>query len=151
MRHHKEKKIMPFSADQMFDLVVDIEAYPSFIPWCRDIRIISQSSHSKGSIIKSEMVVAFKSLRESLISEAVLCGDKSSIEINYREKLFKYFHSKWTFHQRDDGSSLVEFETSYEFKTKIFELLAGAFFWRAAQMIVAAFEERAHKIYSSKP
>ena len=142
---------MPFSADQMFDLVADIEAYPDFIPWCRDIRIISQNSNLNGRVIKSEMVVAFKSLRESLISEAVLCDDKSSIEINYREKLFKHFHSNWRFHQRDDGLSLVEFETRYEFKTKILEVLAGAFFWRAAQMIVSAFEERAHKIYRSKP
>lgn len=147
MKFHKESRILPFSADQMFDLVADIESYPEFIPWCQNIRVTSSESDSEATRIKSEMMVAFKSLRESFVSEAVFANDKSSIEIRYRERVFRFFHSKWEFYARDDGSTLVKFETRYEFKTKILELFAGTFFWHAAKKIVSAFEQRAHKIY----
>lgn len=147
MKFHEETRIMAFSVDQMFDLVADIEAYPEFIPWCHNIRVISSEPGTDATRIKSEMVVAFKSLRESFVSEAVFANDKSSIEVCYRERVFRFFHSKWEFHARDDGSTLVKFETRYEFKTKILELLAGTFFWHAAKKIVSAFERRAHKIY----
>ncbi len=131
----------------MFDLVADIESYPEFIPWCADVRVISRGPHPAGTEIQSEMVVSFKSLQESLLSEAVLASDKSSIEIRYLEKVFKFFRSRWKFYGREDGSTLVEFKTTFEFKTGLLEMLAGAFFQRASQKIVSAFENRARKIY----
>ena len=147
MRQHEETRILPYPADKMFDLVADIESYPDFIPWCANVRVISRSPHPAGTEIRSEMMVSFKALRESFLSQAVLASDKSSIEIRYLERVFRFFRSQWRFHSREDGSTLIEFETSYEFRTKLLEALAGAFFWRASQKIVAAFEERAHRLY----
>ena len=147
MRRHEETRILPYPADKMFDLVADVESYPDFIPWCDNVKVISRLRIPTGLAIRSEMVVSFKSLRESFVSEALLAEDKSSIEIRYLERVFRFFRSKWKFHHRSDGTTLIEFETAYEFKTRILEVLAGAFFWRASQKIVAAFEERAHRIY----
>ncbi len=147
MRRHEEARILPYSAEQMFDLVADVESYPEFIPWCTNVRVISRLPHPTGTEIRSEMVVSFKSLRESFLSQAVLSRDKSTIEIRYLERVFKFFRSQWTFRERGDGTSLVEFETAYEFKTRVLEMLAGVFFWRASQKIVTAFEERARWIY----
>lgn len=147
MRQHSEKRILPYSPEQMFDLVADIESYPEFIPWCNQVRVLSRIDKPEGTEIQTEMIVSFKAVKERFLSNALLANNKSSIKIRYQDRSFRLFRSEWKFYPQRDGSTLIQFDISFEFKRKILEMLAGSFFWAASQRIVAAFEKRAHKLY----
>lgn len=150
MRQHSEKRILPYSSDQMFDLVADIESYPEFIPWCSQVRVLSRIDKPEGTEIQTEMIVSFKAVKERFLSNALLAKNKSSIKIRYQDRSFRLFRSEWKFYPERDGSTLIQFDISFEFKRRILEMLAGSFFWAASQRIVVAFEKRAHKLYGQK-
>ncbi len=138
---------MPYTSRQMYDLVADIESYPKFIPWCAAVHIHSRHSSERGQIVVADLVASFQAFRETMRSRVKLADDHSAIDVSYLKGPLKHFHSTWRFYNRPDGSSDVEFEVEFEFRSRIIEKLVGIVFGRAMETIVAAFEKRAREIY----
>ena len=146
MPTHTEKRIMPYTAKQMYDLVADVETYPDFLPWCAATRIRKVTKDSHKTIIEADLIIAFKVFRERFGSRVTLNAEKFSIDVEYLDGPFKYLNNHWIFRDVDGGCE-ADFFVDFEFKSRVLQALIGVVFNEAMQRIVKAFEMRADDLY----
>jgi len=146
MPTHTEKRIMPYTAKQMYDLVADVETYPDFLPWCAATRIRKVTKDSHKTIIEADLIIAFKVFRERFGSRVTLKAKKFSIDVEYLDGPFKYLNNHWIFRDVDGGCE-ADFFVDFEFKSRVLQALIGVVFNEAMQRIVKAFEMRADDLY----
>ncbi|HEY0626833.1 MAG TPA: type II toxin-antitoxin system RatA family toxin [Allosphingosinicella sp.] len=142
MPRHSETRNLPYTPEQMFDLVADVKRYQEFLPWVAATRIRSDSE----TAMIADLVVGFKSIKETFTSK-VNKRRPESIVIDYVEGPLKYLHNSWTFEADGKGGTNVGFCVDFAFRSRIFEALAGQVFDRALRKMTSAFEERAHQLY----
>ena len=142
MPHHHERRSLPHSAEQMYDLVADVGRYPEFLPWVSAIRIRKDTE----SEMLADMIVGFKSLRETFSSRVVKIP-MNSIIVDYLDGPMKHLHNAWTFEDVESGGSIVDFTVDFSFRNRVFEALAGQFFDSALRKMTTAFIERADALY----
>ncbi len=140
----REKRVLPYSCEQMFDLVADVGRYKEFLPWVVATRVRSDS----GTEMVADMVVGFKSLRESFTSN-VRKDRPNLIQVHYLDGPLRDLDNRWSFTPVPDGGCEVDFCVDFTFKNRVFEALAGQYFDRAFRKMVAAFEARAEALYGS--
>lgn len=140
----RETRVLPYSCEQMFDLVADVGRYKEFLPWVVATRVRSDSD----SEMTADMVVGFKSLRESFTSK-VSKNRPEAIDVQYVDGPLKDLDNRWNFEPLPDGGCKVDFCVDFTFKNRVFEALAGQYFDRAFRKMVEAFEERAKQLYGS--
>ncbi len=140
----REKRVLPYSCEQMFDLVADVGRYKEFLPWVVATRVRSDS----GTEMVADMVVGFKSLRESFTSN-VRKERPNLIQVRYVDGPLRDLDNRWSFTPVADGGCEVDFCVDFTFKNRVFEALAGQYFDRAFRKMVAAFEARAEALYGS--
>ena len=142
MPRHTEQRHLPYSPDQLFDLVADVKSYPLFLPWVAAVRVRSDSE----SEMVADLVVGFRALKETFTSK-VRKRRPREIAIDYIEGPLKYLHNSWKFATDGQGGTIVDFCVDFAFKSRIFETLAGQMFDRALRRMIGAFEERARELY----
>tara|TARA_R110002051_G_scaffold57104_2_gene105794 strand:+ start:19074 stop:19517 length:444 start_codon:yes stop_codon:yes gene_type:complete len=147
MTRHSETKILPYTADQMYDLVADVPNYPKFLPWTAAARVRSRVDKGDHVEIHADLVISFKVFRETFGSRVRLWSDLKKIETSYLDGPFKHLESTWQFKDVGDGCE-VSFEVDFEFKNRLLQGAAGIFFNEAMQRVVRSFEARAHELYS---
>ena len=141
MPRHCENRILPYTPEQVFDVVADVAKYPEFLPWIQGMRIRSRD----GNIVIADMIVGFKIIRESFTSKVTLARPET-IHVEYISGPLKYLRNDWRF-EPAEGGTMVHFNVDFEFAAKIFEKLAGLFFSDAFRRMVASFEARAKILY----
>lgn len=148
MTTHAETRVMPYSAQQMYGLIADIERYPEFLPWCAAVRERSRRSEDGVETIDAEMIVSFKVFREKFGSRVILRPAENRIDVSYLDGPFKYLENRWTFTQLPDGQCEVDFFVDFEFRSRTLQTLIGLVFNEAMRQIVRAFERRAAALYT---
>ena len=148
-------QIVPFTAQQMFDLVADIEAYPQFLPLCEALKVREHRMDAVGHPqIVADMTCGYKAIRETFTSQVTLVAAKHEILVEYIDGPFSHLHNQWRFEQSPDtyaaGGSAVHFHIDYAFKSPMLGLLVGAMFDRAFRRFLVAFEQRAAEVYGGK-
>ena len=143
MPRHTEKRILPYSPEQLFDLVADVRRYQEFLPWVAATRVRSDSETD----MVADLVVGFSSLKETFTSR-VHKRRPHEIEIDYVEGPLKFLHNSWKFRAVPGGTE-VDFCVDFAFKNRLFEALAGQMFDRALRRMIGAFEDRAHDLYGA--
>ena len=141
MPTHAEKKFLPYTPDQMFRLVADIERYPEFLPWCIGARVRKRED----GIIYADLMIGFKMVRERFTSKVVMVPP-GRIDVNFAEGPFQYLASHWNFEPAPDGC-LIDFFVDFEFKSKVLQKIITALFSEAVRRMVGAFEARAQALY----
>jgi coenzyme Q-binding protein COQ10 len=140
---HSETRHLPYTAEQMFDLVADVKRYPEFLPWVIAMRVRRDGPTET----IADMVVGFKGLRESFTSKV----DKERpgrLRVDYVEGPLKYLNNDWRF-RSEPGGCAVDFAVDFAFKNRLFEALAGQVFGTALRRMIGAFEARAAALYGS--
>jgi len=140
---HHEIRILPYTPEQVFDLVADVERYPEFLPWCVACRIKKRETAVQ---FIADLAVGFKLVREQFTSRVTLDRPKS-VKVEYLDGPFKYLTNTWTF-KTVPGGTEVDFHLEFEFRSKLLQSLIGVLFEEAVKRMVAAFETRASKLYS---
>ena len=140
----RETRRLPYSAEQMFDLVADVKRYGEFLPWVIATRVRSDSETE----MIADMVVGFKAIRESFTSR-VLKRRPKEIEVIYLDGPLSDLDNVWTFREIDENTCEIDFSVDFTFKNKLFERIAGQYFDRAFRKMVTAFEKRAEELYGS--
>jgi coenzyme Q-binding protein COQ10 len=136
------------SAQQMFDLVADVERYPEFVPLCRSLKIRQRTPKPDGTeIVVADMTVSFKLVREAFTSRVTLDPANLKILVEYLQGPFSSLENRWTFDPKSDTSCEVGFYLAYEFKSRMLAILMGTMFDTAFQRFAAAFEKRADAVY----
>jgi coenzyme Q-binding protein COQ10 len=146
MPTHAEKRIMPYTAQQMYDLIADVDVYPEFLPWCSAVRVNKRTVKQGAEVIEADMVISFKVFRERFGSRVTLTPDTQKIDVEYLDGPFKYLNNHWQFVDCDGGCE-VDFFVDFEFKSKILQTIIGVVFGEAMKKIVGAFEDRAKSLY----
>ena len=141
MPRHSETKHLPYTPEQMFDLVADVARYDEFLPWVVAVRVRSSSETET----VADLVVGFRALKETFTSR-VHIRRPGEIEIDYVEGPLKYLHNSWKFRAVPGGTE-VDFCVDFAFRSRIFEALAGQMFDRALRRMTGAFETRAAELY----
>ena len=144
MPRHKETRRLPYTPEQMFDLVADVGRYGEFLPWVAAVRVKSDSETE----MIADLVVGFKALKERFTSR-VTKDRPRKIHVDYLDGPLKYLKNDWTFEPDGERGCLVGFYVDFEFKSRIFEMIAGQMFGTAIRKMVSAFEARAAKLYAS--
>ncbi len=140
----RETRTLPYSAEQMFDLVADVARYPEFLPWVIATRV---KSDSDGEMV-ADMLVGFKALREKFTSK-VLKQRPDRLEVIYLDGPMRDLDNVWRFRPLPDGGCEIDFCVDFTFKNMMFEVLAGQYFDRAFRKLVTAFDTRANDLYGS--
>ncbi len=148
MPTHHETKILPYSAQQMYDLVADVARYPEFLPWNAAARINRRYPIAGGGeVMEADLVISFKVFREKFASRVTLWPEARRIETEYLEGPFRHMKSFWVFRELADGKSEVEFFVDFEFRNAILQGIIGMVFNDAMQRVVRAFERRAAALH----
>ena len=142
MPRHSETRHLPYTPDQLFDLVADVARYDEFLPWVVAVRIRSSSETET----VADLVVGFNAFKERFTSR-VQKERARRICVDYIEGPLKYLHNEWRFEPAGDGGTNVHFSVDFAFKSRIFESLAGQMFDRALRRMIGAFETRAAALY----
>ncbi len=140
----RETRRLPFSAEQMFDLVADVDRYGEFLPWVIATRVRSNSETE----MVADMVVGFKAIRESFTSRVTKTRPRE-IAVHYVDGPLSDLDNVWTFRVVDDHTCEIDFLVDFTFKNRLFERIAGQYFDRAFRKMVEAFETRAAALYGS--
>ena len=152
-KHHETRKL-PWSAQEMYDLVADVESYPKFLPWNAAARIRSRRPVEGGSagseLLEADLVISFKVFRERFGSRVTLLPAEKRILTEYIDGPFRYMRSSWGFRDLEDGGSEAEFYVDFEFRNAILQGVIGLVFNEAMQRVVRAFERRAAELYGAR-
>ncbi|RYE02547.1 MAG: type II toxin-antitoxin system RatA family toxin [Sphingomonadales bacterium] len=143
MPKHHETRQLPYTPDQMFDLVADVARYAEFLPWVTAVRVRSNSETE----MVADVIVGFKGLRETFTSK-VEKQRPGHIHVDYIDGPLKHLNNDWKFRPDGQGGTLVDFCVDFAFKNRVFEMLAGQVFDRALRKMIGAFEERAARLYA---
>lgn len=147
MPTHGEKRVLPYTPQQMYDLVADVGRYPEFLPWNSAARVRRVTQQPDGrQLMEADLVISFKVFRERFASRVMLDQEARRIDTEYLDGPFKYLKSYWIF-QDDPNGCEVDFFVDFEFKSAILQKVIGLVFNEAMQRIVAAFEKRADDLY----
>jgi coenzyme Q-binding protein COQ10 len=148
MPTHHETKRLPYTAQQMFDLVADVGSYPKFLPWNSAARIRSRRPVAGGGeVMEADLVISFKVFRERFGSRVTLWPERLRIDTEYLDGPFRHMKSSWAFRDRPEGGCEVEFYVDFEFRNAILQGIIGVVFNDAMQRVVRAFERRAAALY----
>lgn len=143
MPTHAEKRLLPYSREQMYALVADVEKYPEFLPWCVACRI---RRHDSPDAFVADLIIGFKFVRERFTSSVALTRP-DRIDVNYQEGPFRYLTNHWFFEEDGDNQCIIDFYIDFEFRSKTLQRLIGRLFNEAVQRMVNAFERRAGALY----
>ncbi len=141
MPTHTEQRVLPYTPEQLFALVADIERYPEFLPWCVAARIRERST----DFISADLVIGFKLFRERFTSNVKL-DPPGRIDVTYAEGPFRYLNNHWIF-ERVPGGCRIDFFVDFEFKSRLLQKAIELLFGEAVRRMVAAFEARARQLY----
>jgi len=140
---HAETRHLPYTPDQMFGLVADVRRYPEFLPWVQAMRV----RQDRADETVADMVVGFKGLRETFTSRVGKVRPEA-IHVEYVDGPLKYLRNDWRF-RAEEGGCAVDFAVEFQFKSRVFEMLAGQVFGQALRRMIGAFEDRARALYGA--
>ena len=146
MPTHSETRRLPYSAQQMYDLVADVARYPEFLPWTSAARIRETRQEGDKVVMLADLVISFKVFRERFGSKVTLWPETKRIDTEYLDGPFKHMISSWSFADADGGSD-VSFHVDFEFRNRLLQATATVFFNEAMHRVVQAFERRASQLY----
>ena len=139
--------ISPHSPAKLYAMVLDVEKYSDFLPWCRAARILER--HSDYFI--GELIVSFSHLTERYSSKVVGVPPSSSaegsIDVTLVKGPFSHLSNRWRFVALPDGGCEIHFDVDFKFKSGLLEKLIGGVFTRAVEKMSASFMTRADALY----
>ncbi|WP_294826902.1 type II toxin-antitoxin system RatA family toxin [Gilliamella sp. G0441] len=142
MAHIFHEVIEPYSIEQMFALVNDIERYPEFVPDCIATGIIRKQDNVVAAFIEVEKF-GFKKSFTTLNQ----INEPHSIDLTLLEGPFKHLSGKWQFTALNDTECKISFSLDFEFQNKLLDMTMTPVFKEVMTNMVEAFSKRARQIY----
>jgi len=141
MPTHAEKRLVPYTPGQLFDLVADVGRYPEFLPWCVGADVREQSE----AHLVADLTIGFKLFRERFTSRVAL-DRPQMVHVAYENGPFRYLNNHWKFLPHERGC-LVDFYVDFEFQSRLLQAAIGVVFNEATRLMVNSFLRRARSVY----
>ncbi|HWL69956.1 MAG TPA: type II toxin-antitoxin system RatA family toxin [Geminicoccus sp.] len=146
MPTHSERRYLPYTPNQLYEIVAAVDRYPEFLPWCSAARITERQD----DMFLADLVISFKVWREKFTSKVTLDRMERTIHVEYVNGPFKYMNNYWKFLDGPEGGCILDFHVDFEFKSRVLQQLIGLLFDEAVRRMVAAFEGRARKLHGDR-
>ena len=140
------KKKIPCSKKNLIEMVLDIEKYPEFVPWCLDGKIHDKTDKGNTIEIKADLTIGKSFFKDTYKSFVIYNKSEDSIHVINMNGPLKHLENEWLFKQ-DGDSSEVEFHVDFELKNKILNVLMIKSFDLGLKKIADAFEKRAIQLF----
>jgi len=142
MPQHHESRVLPYTPEQLFELVAAIESYPEFLPWCKGARILSRTP----TAVKADLIIGYKMFQEKFTSEVTLDRPRS-ISVSYASGPLSHLSNQWGFKASGQGRCELSFHVAFDLRSTILKAALEPFFDKALTKMAAAFEARAQQLY----
>ncbi len=137
--------VVPYTPNEMYALVNDIESYPAFLPWCIAAKILSKKEES----LIASLSLAMGKIKQSFTTENTM-REGLRIDIRLIDGPFKHLSGYWKFNPEDEQSCHIQLHMNYEFKNKIIKYALGKVFYIVMNTLVESFVQRAQQIYGNR-
>lgn len=142
MRKVSRSALVPYSADQMYALVEDFQAYPDFLPWCTGATLHSRDAETIDASLELQRGGVRKSFRtRNTLQPGLAMG------IALVGGPFRHLAGGWVFEQLGDDGSKVSLDLEFEFENRVLESLFGRYFESTCNSLIDSFTQRANEIY----
>jgi coenzyme Q-binding protein COQ10 len=145
MPHHSEKRILPYTPQQLFDLIADVGRYPEFLPWCKAARVLHRDDRG----LTADLVIGYRIFTEKFRSQ-VLFDRPNKIEVRYLSGPMSHLRNQWEFKPKGKGKCELSFEVDFDFRSSLLGAAMEMFFDKAIMKMVASFESRAAELYGKE-
>jgi len=142
MPHVNKSALVPFSAEQMYKLVADVDAYQDFLPWCGHSEMLSR----EGDVIVGTVTISKGGINKSFTTENHL-QENEQIEVKLVDGPFKKLDGFWRFEALKEGACKVSLDLEYEFASRLLGLVVGPVFNQVANNMVDSFVKQAKVAY----
>lgn len=147
--HHHVSRVLPYTPDQLFELVGDVDRYPEFVPWITSMRTWNRRALSASlESLDAEAGVGFSFLKERFATRVRRDANERQIDVNLLSGPFRRLTNRWRFIPVDEGTR-IEFDIDFQFKSRLLEGLLAANFHSAVERLMGCFEDRAKAIYGT--
>ena len=151
--HIQRSALLPFSAEQLFEMVADIRAYPSFLPWCDEVEVLKETEE----VVEARVVAGAAGISQSFVTRNVMRAP-TCIDLGLVEGPFDHFAGRWGFVSLTDASvttessivgAKLELDMRFELarKNPLLRRTFGSLFERASSTLVESFCDRVQTLY----
>ena len=140
------KKEISCSKENLIKMVLDIEKYPEFVPWCIDSKVHSKNYKNDTIEITADLTIGKSFFKETYKSFVIFDKASDSIHVTNIKGPLKSLENKWFFKKKGEKSE-VDFHVNFELKNKILNILMTKSFDVGLKKIADAFEKRANKLF----
>lgn len=147
MPSQTEKRSVPYLADQMFALVLDVSSYPEFLPWAQKASVYN----IEGFNFDADLTVGIGAMAQTYSSHVTADPQERMITATYIKGPFKYLNNKWTFTPTgtiESPSTMIEFFLDFEIDNLLLKPFLQPFLTQATTVMIEAFEKRAAQKYN---
>jgi len=139
---HHQTKTVGYSAEEIFDLVIDVSSYPDFLPWC----LSSSTTEIEAGSFHADLLIGFKIFRENFGSR-VKFKRPQVIEVTPTYGPFRKMRNMWSFEDKGKNCCLIDFYVDFEFRSLFLNKVMGLLFYEAVKKMVDCFEKQASQKY----
>lgn len=141
----RKSALVPFSADQMYALVADIEAYGQFLPWCGGTRVLQRESDS----VTASIAISYRGVHKSFTTRNTLEPGRH-MTLQLVDGPFRHLRGHWRFEPLDENACKVALDLDFEFSNRLVALAVGPVFESIANSLVDSFRQRAESLYGQR-
>jgi ribosome-associated toxin RatA of RatAB toxin-antitoxin module len=134
--------LLMYSAEEMYQLVNDVNAYPEFLPGCVDANILTNNNN----VMRASVEVSKAGISQTFTTENILVNGQS-ILMNLVDGPFKHLKGGWTFSKLDEQACKINLDLDFEFNNSLAELAFGRIFNELVGSMVKSFSSRAKVVY----
>ena len=142
------KKEIPCSKENLIKMVLDIEKYPEFVPWCLNGKIYSKNDKGDKVEITADLTIGKSFFNETYKSFVIYDKTNDAIHVTNMDGPLKHLENKWLFKQKGENSE-IDFHVDFELKSKVLNLLMTKSFDIGLKKIADAFEKRAIDLFKN--
>jgi len=142
------KRLIECKKDQLIDLVLDIEKYPDFIPFCLDAYIYVKKKEGNSILIIADLTIGKGPFKDTYKSDVKFNKIDSSIKVTNIGGPLRHLENTWNFNEKDNGTEIF-FDIDFEIKNKFLNIVMAKSFKFGLDKIADAFQKRAKVLYRS--
>ena len=143
------KRLIECNKEQLVDLVLDIESYPKFIPYCLDAKIYEKKEENNLILIIADLTIGKGPFKATYKSDVRFNKDTDTIVVTNIEGPLKHLDNKWVFHEKD-SSTEISFDIDFEIENKFLNIVMSKSFQYGLDKIADSFQKRANDLFKGR-
>lgn len=149
MHKISETRILPFSVRQLYELVIDVDSYKDFLPFCVGSKITKKNEEN----MEADLTISVAGFRDSYSSRIVhnICDNEAEISVVSISGPLKSLHNIWQFSAADKNSTIIKFSLAFEMQSVLLDKMISIYLDKIRDHMLEAFERRAIKLYPVSP